>query len=983
MSETTPRPWPTYDLNQHIRLVSWVGAIDSVVDQREVTVQSYQTSVPFDFASLTAGVDAAWLSTAVRFGVIQKRELSRRDEIHVILGLQGELSVRAFDVNEKRPLYFSWQDAIVDTVAIRYYRDENGALRFTTFGGGARISDEKLFAFNQQYLKVPKESVSRRQFDLDRLRQLCFDRFSEKLYMLRFSIKGNKEYRSIDKALFRSRRYIEPDTPRFREIREDENVLIESFDSDVDVETPEMSSAVEVRFMLRGTSGALRLAFPRIAFKKQFETVEEQVRVFYNIVDTTVKVILDGDYYARRQLTLEDLRGDPEFPELADFQPHKVVLSNPSELKRFFDELDLSGPKTRWLPHLRAVSELVQAPALSVEVATLLRVMASQAPGSTIRLINVSARDAKMNSLAELVAGVLSAGKQRLGEELRLQAESALFDWAIGRQDVEWDVDLETERLSAAGLQWSTEELSLDALVAALGVVVPQLHRRLREAQGDCALLLAKYNWCVSVARKITKSVMNMPAWLRLIVNDRVPKSLLQSDRILQAPVRSWAILDDHTLNQFGLALWPFLKAEVKDSFLILTNDGLGAALNVRVTAQGATTTTPVDLPPDRSCRIPWSVASTKIDVRFEKYEGDRMVSLDAVQGGARIYHFDARRASFAVSRKSIERLREVRKEIDKGGIVIGPSIALLKVFEDISLANATPEREAVLLEGEQGVGKTHFARIIHESSRRSDKVFLVVNAGGGGGDLNIQRGEWIGFGKNHGVSGVQPAGKPGHLVRAQGGSLFVDEFAAFSHDLQVIFLSVLEAHAVEKVGGESYKPDVRCILATNANVDELVRSGRLRSDLVGRITYRIRIPALRERLADVIALAHHFAKRVAGLTLTERCKLALLKYDWPGNVREVEKVIQRAASRATTEKTSLIDLGHLDLHESVTSGVKKLSSEEVRQELWSTADRLAAIEGYDFGEGRQRQAGEILGVGESAASKAYEAFGLSRSRSA
>jgi hypothetical protein len=157
-----------------------------------------------------------------------------------VLGLQGALSVRAYDYDERRPIYNSWQDVVVETVAVRYVRDEHGLVRFTTFGGGVRISEEKLHEFNDGFLKIPKDAVSKRRFDLDKLRDLCFGRFSDRLYKLRFSNPSGLEYRSIDHALFQSRKYIDPEAERLREIRADLQVKIEAFDSDIPVATTDL-----------------------------------------------------------------------------------------------------------------------------------------------------------------------------------------------------------------------------------------------------------------------------------------------------------------------------------------------------------------------------------------------------------------------------------------------------------------------------------------------------------------------------------------------------------------------------------------------------------------------------------------------------------------------------------------------------------------------------------------------------------------------
>lgn len=128
------------------------------------------------------------------------------------------------------------------------------------------------------------------------------------------------------------------------------------------------------------------------------------------------------------------------------------------------------------------------------------------------------------------------------------------------------------------------------------------------------------------------------------------------------------------------------------------------------------------------------------------------------------------RRLPVTISRKRLERQRECRKAIDAAGTVVGSSPALLEVFEHIHHANAIDGGAPVLLLGEAGVGETHIARLLHDSSGRASRAFKAVNAGGSGGDLNIQRGEWIGYGKGHGISGVDRRGKQGHLMEVKRG---------------------------------------------------------------------------------------------------------------------------------------------------------------------------------------------------------------------
>src|SRR5262249_34372924 len=162
-----------------------------------------------------------------------------------------------------------------------------------TTGGGRRITDDRLHEFNSAFLGIPEDAVTKRQFDLDKLRELCFKRFKDRLYMIRFADPSAKEYRSIDHALFQSRQYIDPDAERLKEISSDKQVKIESFDSDVVVQTDELASSIQVRFFIRGLSGSLRLRFPKVAYKTQLKTVEDQAIVFYRLANATVNAILD------------------------------------------------------------------------------------------------------------------------------------------------------------------------------------------------------------------------------------------------------------------------------------------------------------------------------------------------------------------------------------------------------------------------------------------------------------------------------------------------------------------------------------------------------------------------------------------------------------------------------------------------------------------------------------------------------------------
>ena len=325
--------------------------------------------------------------------------------------------------------------------------------------------------------------------------------------------------------------------------------------------------------------------------------------------------------------------------------------------------------------------------------------------------------------------------------------------------------------------------------------------------------------------------------------------------------------------------------------------------------------------------------------------------------------------------RKRMARAQECRTQIDPNRLVIGNSPVILRVFEDIGHANSLDELAAVLLLGETGVGKTHVAKLIHDSSRRSREAYRGVSAGASGGDPTIQRGEWVGYGKGHGIRDIDPKGKSGYILEADGGTLFVDELTSLSAEVQSYFLPVLERKAVQKVGGETARPDVRCIFATNA---ELARAGQnriLRRDLLARIPTRIAIPSLRERRGDILVLACHFAGEES--RFGEPAKLALLLHDWPENVRQLKAEVASAVARGKAHGHSLLDLDDLNLPSALHNEVASLSTEDCRRRLWELADQIAREEGMEKGAGLQRRAAESLGVKESQASKMYRTLGL------
>ncbi len=615
-----------YDPKDHIQHLAIAPRTDCFLDQREITIQSYQTNILFDYEVLNQGIESAWLSPQVRFGVFSHTPLHGQDTLHVVLALQDELAVRAYDYDARRPLWFTWQNVVIETISIHYFRDENGLLRFKATGGGRRITEDRLHDFNSAFLKIPKDAVKKRDFDLDKLRKLCFERFADRLYMLRFADPSGEEYRSIDHALFQSRQYIDPQAERLHEIQADQGVRIESFDSDIEIRTPDLQAPIQVRFFIRGLSGALRLRFPKISYKAEPKTMDEQARIFYHIVDITENSILDADYYMHLPRSLDEL--DVElglFVDNVDLANFRDVMLNTTAREQFFQELDLDAPWCKWQPHLRALDEILSTANITDHVTALLANMISHDPLLAGRLLTQCQQDAKLHRIGHCVACLLASRLQSQSAEIRAQLEQVLLSWTIEKEINSWDVDPEAGEILVYNLRWQITDLSLDMLSAVLAKVVGLIHDRLIKANSNAHELLRRFDWCMTVAKGLPPTHSKLTPALRLVAEGKVPSSVAEASRVLKDRVSDLVALDDAVLKQFGLPLWPYLIATRENRTVTLRNDGIGIAHNVRAAPSGilfsnSETSGGVDLCPGKSVQLAASGAPMTMDVEFTKY---------------------------------------------------------------------------------------------------------------------------------------------------------------------------------------------------------------------------------------------------------------------------------------------------------------------------------------------------------------------------
>jgi len=305
---------------------------------------------------------------------------------------------------------------------------------------------------------------------------------------------------------------------------------------------------------------------------------------------------------------------------------------------------------------------------------------------------------------------------------------------------------------------------------------------------------------------------------------------------------------------------------------------------------------------------------------------GDRANAVAAVERGAFDYHLKPvnlddlkvvlRRASYLrqLERESEEQARQ-REDSIRFTDILGSTPKMREIFGVIQRVAKTDA--TVLCEGESGTGKELVARAVHTHSPRKSGPFVAINCGAIPETLL----ESELFGHERGSFTGAHAQRKGKIEMATGGTLFLDEITEMSLPLQVKLLRFLQQREIERVGGREVIPiDVRVVAATNQSLDEALRGGRFREDLYYRLSVvTIHLPPLRERGEDVVLLANAFLRRNAQalkrkVRFSPEALEAIVKYQWPGNIRELENKVHRAVIMATSR---IIGSADLDLNPS------------------------------------------------------------------
>ena len=291
-------------------------------------------------------------------------------------------------------------------------------------------------------------------------------------------------------------------------------------------------------------------------------------------------------------------------------------------------------------------------------------------------------------------------------------------------------------------------------------------------------------------------------------------------------------------------------------------------------------------------------------------------------------------------------------------GKLLGQSTAMVRVREMITKVARSPA--PVHIRGESGTGKELVARSVHDSGPRAQSPFVAINCGAIPGEL--MESELFGHKKGSFTGAVDD--KLGVIRSAEGGTLFLDEVADLPLHMQVKLLRVIQEKSVRPVGESAEQPvDVRILSATHKNLGQLVHDGKFREDLYYRINViELSVPPLRERDNDITLLTDFVLKKLSkqmdkpGLALAQDAREKLKTYGYPGNVRELENILERAATLCNDE---IISMSDLLLRAGETDDIE---ADNLRDKL-GDVERQAIIDALVQTRNNKTKAAELLGM--------------------
>ena len=305
------------------------------------------------------------------------------------------------------------------------------------------------------------------------------------------------------------------------------------------------------------------------------------------------------------------------------------------------------------------------------------------------------------------------------------------------------------------------------------------------------------------------------------------------------------------------------------------------------------------------------------------------------------------------------------------------------KMEDILSLAvRAADSKATILVTGESGTGKEVLAKSIHYVSPRKEKPFVAVNIPA----LPETLLESELFGHEKGAFTGADKAKKGRFELADGGTIFLDEIGDIPINLQVKLLRVLQEHQIERVGSsENIDIDVRIIAATHQNLEQKIKEGTFREDLFYRLNIvSLNIPPLRERKEDILPLIEHFIEKYAKennrnkLSLSKEAIDSLVKYNLPGNVRELENVIERAVVLCRSEAITLNDLPNVVKGFKAENEIPQIQSGNLIEQVEELEKKLI-FDALSNANGNQSQAGRMLGLTERNLRYKMQKYGIKK----
>ena len=291
-------------------------------------------------------------------------------------------------------------------------------------------------------------------------------------------------------------------------------------------------------------------------------------------------------------------------------------------------------------------------------------------------------------------------------------------------------------------------------------------------------------------------------------------------------------------------------------------------------------------------------------------------------------------------------------------------------------IKKVAPAKASVLITGESGVGKELVANAIHNLSGRKDKAFIKVHCAA----LSESLLESELFGHEKGAYTGADSMQKGRFELAHGGTIFLDEIGEINQNVQIKILRVLQEKTFERVGGEkSISVDVRIVAATNKNLEEEVKAGRVREDLYYRLNVvHLKVPSLKERKDDLPLLIDSFIKKFAAenekeiIGIDSKAKAALLKYDWPGNIRQLQNCIESSVVMSNGKQIKLEDL---PLSVSEYTGQEAISI-PMGISL-EDAEKIIIMQNLSANKGNKSKTADVLGIGRKTLHRKLNEYGL------